>query len=184
MSRFITGSLIALISVNLNANPSIHHHPSSPLAQALRVGMDSHGSPLYLCKARLLNGVVLGKTWAGYGRCVVAYNGKELSVTQFTIPNQREFGHYTWERGAQDAMVIGQAPDGKPLFLCQTNFNGTIQPGTSWPGYNHCNISVSGREVITNNYRILSKPREIIVRVQPPTVHRHSNPQSNFHSHN
>ncbi|WBV67411.1 DUF3421 domain-containing protein [Legionella pneumophila] len=77
-------------------------------------------------------------------------------------------------------MVNGKDTNGNPLFVCQSNFNGSIQPGKTWPGYSHCNISYGGREIITDNYRILSRPTEIIVRTQPP-VHRH--PSQNRHYH-
>ncbi|HAT1936503.1 DUF3421 domain-containing protein [Legionella pneumophila] len=162
------------------ANTHYHQHPVSPLANALRTGTDTNGNALYLCRAKLFNSIQPGKTWAGYGRCNVPYGGKEYVLSQFTIPNQNEFGRYSWEPNVEHALLMGKDTNGNPLFVCQSNFNGSVQPGKTWPGYSHCNISYGGREIITDNYRILSRPTEIIVRTQPP-VHRH--PSQNRHYH-
>jgi hypothetical protein len=145
------------------ANPNRHQHPVSPLATALRVGTDTNGTVLYLCRAKLFNSIQPGKTWAGYGRCNVPYGGKEYVVAQYMVPDQREFGNYNWERGSRSAMQIGKDTNGNPLFVCQANFNGSIQPGKTWQGYNHCNISYGGREIITDYYRVLSTQQEIVV---------------------
>ncbi|MCL9685166.1 DUF3421 domain-containing protein [Legionella maioricensis] len=160
----------------------MHQHQSlhpSPLVNALRIGTDTNGTILYLCRATLFNSVQPGKTWAGYNRCNIPYGGKEYVVDQFTIPNQRDFGHFTWEENVRGAVRIGTDTNGNPLFLCQSNFHGSVQPGKTWPGYNHCNIAFAGREIIMDDYRILSNRREIIVHSQS-SVHLHSN---NGHSH-
>lgn len=180
MFRLIPSFLMILSTHAIFAQPDIHRHTNihqhqrSPLTNALRTGTDTNGNILFLCQAKLFNSIQPGKTWAGYGRCNVPYGGKEYVVDQFTIPNQREFGHYNWERTIRGAMQIGRDTNGNPLFVCQSNFRGSIQPGKTWPGYKHCNISYAGREIITDNYRILSAEQEIIV---------HSPAQRRMHSH-
>ena len=147
----------------------IHHHQySSALTNGLRIGTETNGTILYLCRGKLFNSIQPGKTWAGYNRCNVPYGGKEYVLDQFTIPSQREFGHFTWEVNTRGAIKIGRDTNGNPLFLCQSNFHGGIQPGKTWPGYHHCNISFAGREIITDHYRTLTNRSEIIVGSQPP----------------
>lgn len=162
------------------ANAHYHQHPASPLTYGLRTGTDTNGNALYLCRARLFNSIQPGKTWAGYGQCNVPYGGKEYVLSEFTIPNQKEFGRYSWEPNVESPLLIGKDTNGNPLFVCQSNFNGSIQPGKTWPGYSHCNISYGGREIITDNYRILSQKNDIIVRAQPP-IHRHPSHNKHYH---
>ncbi len=175
MRPIILTFLMPLFANTLWADIHQHHLPnSSPLTPALRVGTDTNGATLYLCRAKFFNSIQLGKTWAGYNRCNVPYGGKEYVVGQFTIPNQQEFGHFSWDNNVRGAIEIGRDTNGNPLFLCQSNFHGSIQPGKTWPGYHHCNISFAGREIITDHYRILTNRSEIIVRSQP-SLHSHSN---------
>ncbi|MCL5272286.1 MAG: DUF3421 domain-containing protein, partial [Gammaproteobacteria bacterium] len=90
-----------------------------------------------------------------------------------------ESGHFNWKRDVRGALQIGRDRNGNPLFVCQANFHGSIQPGKTWPGYNHCNISYAGREIITDNYRVLSTHQELIVSsheaiyIQPNQLHSH-----------
>ncbi|KTD52827.1 DUF3421 domain-containing protein [Legionella quateirensis] len=178
MFRAIALLFMTLLVSSVFAYPNVHHHQVSPLTNALRTGTDTNGAILYLCQAKLFGSIQPGKTWAGYGRCNVPYGGKEYVVDQFTIPNQRSFGQFNWERDHRSALQIGKDTNGNPLFVCQANFNGSIQPGKTWPGYNHCNISYAGREVITDYFRVLSRQQEIIVgskipRGQPNNMHSH-----------
>ncbi|RUR16224.1 DUF3421 domain-containing protein [Legionella sp. km535] len=178
MIRAVVLLIMTIWVSSVFAYPNVHHHNSSSLTTALRTGIDTNGNVLYLCQAKLFGSIQPGKTWAGYGRCNVPYGGKEYIVDQFTIPNQRSFGQFNWERDQRGALQIGKDTNGNPLFVCQVNFNGSIQPGKTWPGYNHCNISYAGREVITDNFRVLSRPQELIVGSRIPG--RQSN---NIHLH-
>lgn len=138
---------------------NVHQHPSQDqaLARALRIGTDTDGKPLFLCIGRLLNSTQPGKTWAGYGRCNVPYGGKEYIVNDYQVPPANAFGHVFWQNAGGTPLAIGRDTNGNPLFLCQAYFKGSKQPGKTWPGYNHCNISYAGQEIITDNYRILSQ---------------------------
>lgn len=150
--------LLATLFINcLWAIPQPSQQKVSPFVYALKTGTDVHGKALYLCLAQLFDSVQPGKTWPGSDQCLVPYAGKEYIVNQFTIPNEHEFNPYIWMHGAQKAIVIGKDSNGRSLFLCQTNFNGSEQPGKTWQGYNHCNISFNGLEIITDDYRVLSK---------------------------
>ncbi len=155
---------------NLWANP---YHPST-LTTALRIGNKANGTSYFLCRAMLFNGIHSGKTWVDYNRCIIPYNGKEYVVGEFTIPNQLEFGHFTWTRYTKQnsntlstkpflnavafggkPIIIGRDVQGKALYLCQSFFRGGVEPGKTWEGYNHCNITFAGHEIISDDYRIL-----------------------------
>lgn len=140
-------------------HPQAHAHADHSLAKALVTGKDTDGKLLYLCLARLFNSTQPGKTWAGYGRCNVPYGGKEYIVDQFEIPSKNIFAGTYWQNNSALALTVGRESNGKPLFLCQAHFKNSQQPGKTWPGYKHCNISYAGQEVITDNYRVLANDR-------------------------
>ncbi|HHF7345678.1 TPA: DM9 repeat-containing protein [Legionella feeleii] len=150
---FLTFCLSPLASASYNHHD---HYPTHSLVNALRTGTDTNGKPLYLCLARLFDSTQLGKTWEGYGRCNVPYGGKEYIVDQFDIPHRQLFNHTQWQGdNGESPLRIGLDSNGAPLFLCQAFFRGSRQPGKTWPGYHHCNISYAGHEIITDNYLIL-----------------------------
>lgn len=177
MFQILLSLFILFYSNYLFANPNVNGHISSPITYAVRTGIDTNGAILYLCQAKLFNSIQPGKTWFGYDRCNVAYGGKEYVIEEYTIPSQRELGHLNWTRDVRGALQIGRDTNGNPLFVCQANFHGSIQPGKTWQGYNHCNFSFAGREIITDNYRVLSTHQEIIVgshkaiNIQPNQLH-------------
>lgn len=129
----------------------------SPLVQALIIGTAENGRVYYLCRGQLFNRMFVGKTWYGYHQCTITYQGKEHALNQFTIPNQAEFGNYHWSTGLEKAIKISTNSDGTSLYLCQAQLNGSLQPGITWSGYNHCIIAYDGLEVITDIFRILSR---------------------------
>ncbi|CEG55785.1 DM9 repeat-containing protein [Legionella fallonii] len=158
MHRVVFTFFMSLAVNNLWAN--IYSYSASPLATALIIGNKANGTAYLFCRAKLFNSIHPGKTWAGYNRCLVPYNGKEYAVSEFTIPNQLEFGHVNWTHTggqAHTALITGQDITGKSLYLCRSFFRGGVEPGKTWDGYNHCNITFSGHEVISHDYRVLTK---------------------------
>lgn len=171
---------VLYISTFVNfCHAQLHHHYISPLTNALRIGNDFDGSPYYLCHATLFNTVLPGKTREGRGFCHVPYNGNEYLIKQFKIPARQSFGPVSWNRTTVGAIVVGRDIEGKPLFLCQTFFNGSLQPGLTGPNYQHCTIAIKGRAIITNNYRILSRMSEQFIGNHPAAnIHYHQAPIS------
>ena len=153
--------LFCLHSLTWAVGNNIHFlgHDNYSLADAFQVGVDTNGRPLYLCLARLYNSTQPGKTWEGYGRCNVPYGGKEYILNDFEVPSQSMFNGTYWQDNSGLAITVGRDSNGTPLFLCQTMFKGSKQPGKTWTGYNHCNISYGGNEIITNNFRVLANDR-------------------------
>nr|HAT8715086.1 DUF3421 domain-containing protein [Legionella jordanis] len=184
--RIVFALVVALFSHFSFAYNNVHHHDSGsyPLRGALQTGTDTNGRPLFLCMGRLFNSNQPGKTWPGYGRCNVPYGGKEYVVDQFEVPDKRMFGPVYWSNRGGLALTVGRDTNGNPLFVCQAYFRGSQQPGKTWPGYNHCNISYAGQEIITDNYRILAKadaqrnyqgPR---AELNNPNIHGHASQQT------
>lgn len=167
--------LYSMLTLALLSQPvaavQYHSHPAvvRPLTHALRVGIDTNNLPLFLCTARIFNSVQPGKTWPGYGRCNVAYGGKEYIVDRYEIPSASNFHNVAWQDNDYGAVVVGRDTNGKPLFLCQTFFKGSRQPGKTWPGYGHCNIAYAGQEIITNHYRVLGRSQGANHYHQHPT---------------
>mgnify|MGYP002132942102 CR=1 FL=1 len=150
-----------------HANYEIRQDPR--LTSALRTGKEANGRPLFLCTARLFNSIQPGKTWLGYGRCNVPYGGKEYIVSRFVIPSRTIFNRSYWFEDPKIPFTIGHDTNGTPLYVCQAMFRGGIQPGKTWPGYNHCNISYAGHEIITDDYRILASSESA------RSTHKHPN---------
>lgn len=54
-------------------------------AHSWRVGDDTNGQPLYVCRARYADGLVIGKTWRGLNACYIPYGGREGSVRDYQV---------------------------------------------------------------------------------------------------
>lgn len=171
MRQSVCAILIIPFVTNIWAH--IHQHQNSfqvsPLTTALRIGKNSNGVILYLCIGELFHSQQPGKTWAGYAYCNIGHGGKEYVVSKFTVPNQQQFGYFIWVHKLQGTIEVGRDTNGTPLFLCQSDFQGGIQPGRTWPGYNHCNITYRGREIISDDYRVLSNRDELTIHSKPST---------------
>lgn len=148
--------LLSLIFYPLYASS----YDNNALSEAFITGSDTDGKPFFLCIGKLYGSKQPGKTWPGYGRCNIPYDGKEYIVDRFETPSRAEFRRSHWQKKVHSAVKIGHDSNGTPLFLCQTWFQGSRQPGKTWPGYNHCNISYDGRELITDNYTVLTATRD------------------------
>jgi DM9 repeat len=123
---------------------------------AFDVGPDTDGKILYACRAYFKGSVQPGKTWRGYDKCNIAYGGKEYIIKRFELMLESPSVNSDWQKNLDRApVVIGQDTNGKALYLCKSRYLGSIQPGKTWQGYNHCNISYGGREIVQNNYKVL-----------------------------
>lgn len=173
--RFINALLVILFTLPSFANPYVHGHDSRnySLANALKIGTDTNGEPLFLCIGQLFNSRQPGKTWPGYGRCNVAYGGKEHIVDEFEVPSRNNFPHAHWSSNPRGVLTIGRDSNGIPLFLCRAPYGRSLQPGKTWPNYNHCNISYAGLELILDEYEWFVGGWD-----------HHSNVHSNVHHHN
>lgn len=66
-------------------------------AKPFVAGTDTNGEALYICKTRYNNSVQIGKTWAGYSKCNIAYGGKEVLLPHYAVlkeEGRRNYHHY------------------------------------------------------------------------------------------
>ncbi len=131
----------------------------SLLKDALLISRDSNGQSLFLCRAYLFGGMQIGTISSESQHCILTYEGKIHYVTEFSIPNKMEFGLYTWSTKKGNAISVGTNSEGKPIYLCKSYFNGVLLSGTTWLGYNHCNVAYKGTELIADITYILSSLR-------------------------
>lgn len=156
MVHFLILVIIGALATNSSAAPINSNVQNSPLASALIIGTEANGRTLFLCRTFFLGTNQFGATWAGAQQCIFTDNGKVHAVSEFTIPNEKEFGHHMWSIKGEKGLPIGKDNKGNSLFLCQTQINGSLLPGKTWSGYNHCNIAYHGVEVIADLTYILS----------------------------
>lgn len=150
-----TGLLfVSSMSSAVQVYAPVRHHNYD---QAFQIGRDTNGAPLYLCMAELFGRVQQGKTWPGYNHCNIAYHGREYLVSNYNLAPRRVYQHASWQNEPRQAIVVSRN-DRHPIYLCQAKFRGSMQPGKTWPGYNHCNISYAGKEIRVDNFVILGAP--------------------------
>lgn len=121
------------------------------LSDALVVGHAQNGNAYYLCQSDIDGGVQPGKTWGNYQMCNVPYGGFEHLQHQYRVYENR-YAHVRWVAGDNGkipahAMAVGHESNGRVLYLCHVSYNGGIEPGKTWAGYNGCNVPFGGREV-------------------------------------
>lgn len=46
-----------------------------------------------------------------------------------------------------------------PFYLCKVSYQGGVQPGKTWQGYNNCNVPFAGKELLFNAFRMIKRPR-------------------------
>ncbi|RUR12442.1 DM9 repeat-containing protein [Legionella sp. km772] len=147
---FLLLSFFGISSAALSSNPA-----SSLLVNALIIGRDLNKQPFFLCRVQL-NGVQeVGILASQSSTCILTKGDKLYPSADFSIPDKREFGLFTWSRNTAGAITVGSTQDGKPLFLCQSNFNGLLLPGKTWPGFGHCEVVYNGKLLIAELTYIL-----------------------------
>lgn len=122
-------------------------------AGAVGGGMVREGE-LFVCRARMADGLHLGKYWRG--RCNVGFGGREELVKEFEVL-VRPSGGYTWRRGrvglgSGGCLVAGRA-HGQDLCVCRGHHRDGLHIGKTWAG--RCHIGWGGQEVALDEYEVL-----------------------------
>lgn len=160
--RFL-GLLLVLISLIPSLALAMHwepYHGGIP-QNAFRSGYDTNQKTLYLCRAKIHGSLQPGKTWRAYGKCNIPYAGKEVIARRFSLlrwDNSHPSAHWARQLGKKP-LAIGHERGGKRLYLCRANYRGSQQPGKTWRGYGHCNISYAGREIVRDQYQVLTRSK-------------------------
>lgn len=145
---FLNNQSFALVSASISSK--------APFSSALIVGIKANNEPLFLCSGFILGVNHFGFTQSNTKFCFIAKQGKVIALTDFIIPNEKEFGHYYWSAETHHPIQMGKDVQGRAIFLCQTKLNGEIFPGLTWAGYPHCNIAYNGKELITDIATVFS----------------------------
>ncbi len=130
---------------------------SKSAQHAFKIGHESNGRPLFLCRVDYRGSQQPGKTWYGYNKCNFGYAGREIDSPNYQVYLQSyKEGH--WMRGGhgipEGAMQVGRDTNGSTLYLCRAYFKGGIQPGKTWSGYNKCNVTYNGKEIRVRRFDI------------------------------
>lgn len=129
--------------------------PSGKLPKnAIRAGREA-GKALYLCRAKLSDGLHPGKTDGTV--CVVGQKGKPEDVRQFEIATGR---HVKWSRGDWSTALAGGLQFGTmELYVCRARVEGDVVPGKAYghgPHQNHCFVPYHDRELdFDGNFELL-----------------------------
>ncbi|MFN4144390.1 MAG: DM9 repeat-containing protein [Runella sp.] len=88
---------------------------------ALKVGYEADGRPLYIARTAYKGGVVIGKTWDNSPTAAFSYEGHTLLLSSFSVYTGRGY----WVKVRQgdtvppNAILAGNEADGSPLFIAR-----------------------------------------------------------------
>lgn len=127
--------------------------PGSPLGPEVVMGGGESGRIYYICHAPYQGGVHPGKIVKG--RCNFSWGGREIATNQYQVlvsHNPLSFRAAGLGYVPPNA-IPGGYENGKPLYICQAEYNGGMHPGKII-GEN-CNIAWGGREILLPHYNVL-----------------------------
>jgi DM9 repeat len=120
-------------------------------------GHEANGQRFFVCKARFNGGVHPGKIRMGFDGCHIGWGGHEHSVSDYWV----YVGEGRWVDGGPGADVPhgavhgGHEADGRQLFVCRAEYNGSLDPGKVGVSTGGCNIGWGGREISLHDYEVL-----------------------------
>jgi hypothetical protein len=113
---------------------------------AMRVGTDTNGNPLFLCRAYYQGSVQPGKTWANYHACNIPFAGREIQRHSYSVFIVTD-GARPWHHGGRPNWGPGPqwpsmpTPPPIPQSHCVIGPNGQASCG------NQCVVEASGKVV-------------------------------------
>ena len=145
--------------------------PSSP--SPLKLGNEGN-TPNYVCRVKIDNGYVLGKTQGG--TCYYGQNAQRMPIGNMYPGSRTETFEYLV--GRQEAIALGEPlagntfdADGKGLQLCVQQWRGTTLPGyVAKDGT--CLSELDHWSVIQRAYKVVLDPRVGGVQVDVPDISR------------
>ena len=152
LMRRSTSIVIVIGSVTAGAAASAQSLPHKNWAvltttipeDAVVVGKDTDGAPLYACVVVYNGTIQVGKTHNNWGTCAFGWNGAELQVRggEILVTN--------WTYEASGVVPSGAAPTGwnllSNLWPCRSYLANTpsLVPGYTYPGSTGCTIAYGG----------------------------------------
>ncbi|KAJ3300905.1 hypothetical protein HDU76_005972 [Blyttiomyces sp. JEL0837] len=99
---------------------------------AIRVGTDSDGAPLFAARCYYDHSIQVGKARQGNQQCSIAYDGREIGVDRFQVlcgnPNLVRWiqinGVFNYQAMNCQPLIGGQDKDGSALFIAVCDVNG------------------------------------------------------------
>lgn len=123
---------------------------------AIAAGRDTNGAALYVCSADFGGHQQPGKIRPGFDGCNFGMGGREMTSRTYSVMTGRSrWAPASDGRVPRNALQAGSETDGRELFVCRTQFNGSVQLGKVRPGFNGCNFGHGGREMTGNPYEVL-----------------------------
>lgn len=120
-------------------------HPGAKVPKHAIVGGHEGKTKLYVCRARLADGIHPGKTSGGV--CIIGQKGGVEHKTKFEIATAR---HYKWGHWGWKTAFIGGKQFGRvDLYVCRMRIEGAVVPGKAYgygPHAGHCFVPFKGRE--------------------------------------
>jgi hypothetical protein len=124
-------------------------------SDALVLGHDDNGMPLYACRASYAGSVQVGKTRSDWGSCDIGYGGGEHWVTPYETLGAPWIAASNGRIPA-GAPSFGADVDGAPLYVCRAAFGGTKQVGKIRTGWSGCDFAYGGRAYTLSDYEVLA----------------------------
>ncbi|MBW8637684.1 DUF3421 domain-containing protein [Hoeflea sp. WL0058] len=125
--------------------------------RAFPAGRDTNGKDLFVCVADYQGGRHPGKIAHGFGGCNFSYGGQELtaSVYSLMVGKEKWFPAF-FHTPPNNSLPVGMESDGRQLYACRTEYNGSLQLGKTRQGFDGCNFGYGGGELV-------GKPFEVII---------------------
>jgi Protein of unknown function (DUF3421)/Thioredoxin len=124
---------------------------------AVAHGHEANGTPLWVCRARLVGGLHPGKVRPGFGGALVAWNGGEIRVDEYEV--LMEAGEWQQARfGAipADSRPCGYEATGEELFVARATIgDGDMQLGKVRSAFGAANIGYGNQELKVRSYEVL-----------------------------
>jgi hypothetical protein len=124
---------------------------------AVAHGHEADGEPLWVCRAKVFNGLHPGKVRPAFGGAHIAWNGGEVRVDEYEV--LMEAGEWREARFGEipaEATAWGYEATGEELFVARaTVVDGDLQPGKIRPAFCAANIGYGYRELKLHCYQVL-----------------------------
>jgi len=135
-------------------------------SNAVEGGQDK-GQAIYICRAQYQDGIHIGKVVNR--RCNVGWGGREAVLNDFQVLVGRIRSHWvrTGQRLPRGAVFAGRCPEGD-LYVCRGTYKNGMHIGKFYKG--KCNVGWGGKEVILDDFELLSAPGSRWLKAQPGQV--------------
>ena len=123
-------------------------------ATAIPAGSEG-GEQFYVCRAADADGLHPGKVKRSSSGCSIASDSREVIMERFEVLASR------WLPGRSGTLPVSAVPagreGGRPQYVCRAKTRDGVEIGKTNEALNGCHIGMLGREVIIDDYQVLSQ---------------------------